>query len=53
MKAPTDTIYTINKLFKDVDRQYSLKPVQTKAFTQEEKIEQFRQKMSIVVGHEK
>lgn len=28
--APTDTIYTINKLFIDIDKQYHLKPIITK-----------------------
>ena len=50
--APTDTIFTINKLFKDVDEEFMIQPLREEKFTKEEKLLRFRTKMSTIINHE-
>ena len=50
--APTDTIYTINKLFIDIDQRYKIKPIVQKQFTQREKMLEFKRRLTTTVKHE-
>ena len=50
--APTDTIYTINKLFIDIDQRYQLKPVETKVLSHEEKLHAFHNKLTSTIANE-
>ena len=43
--APTDTIYTINKMFINIDQQYKIKPINVRELTQAEKLLAFKQKL--------
>ena len=51
--APTDTIYTINKLFIDIDQRYKIKPNMVRQLTQSEKMAAFKTKLSTTIMHEK
>ena len=50
--APTDTIYTINKLFIDIDQRYKITPIVQKQFTQREKMLEFKRRLTTTVKHE-